>query len=45
MKESDIIRGPRKHAKRVCGVKAWGTRDFEPLTWDHFRQKLLAVRP
>jgi ubiquinone/menaquinone biosynthesis C-methylase UbiE len=24
--------------------EAWGTWDFEPLTWDHFRQKLLAVR-
>jgi ubiquinone/menaquinone biosynthesis C-methylase UbiE len=24
--------------------EAWGTWDFEPLTWDHFRQKLLAIR-
>lgn len=25
-------------------AEAWGTLDFEPLTWDHFRQKLLAVK-
>ncbi|MBD3285126.1 methyltransferase domain-containing protein [candidate division WOR-3 bacterium] len=24
---------------------AWGTWDFQPLTFDHFRQKLLAVKP
>ncbi|MBN2379535.1 methyltransferase domain-containing protein [candidate division WOR-3 bacterium] len=26
-------------------TEAWGTWDFELLTWDHFRQKLLAVKP
>jgi len=25
--------------------EAWGTWDFQPLTFDHFRQKLLAVKP